>query len=185
MPYVWFSFCQCMHCPWAYVMHTHIIPSFMRWCRPYTRFSELANDHCQFETFNATCRPNEAIILTSARYGRMQMGRCVTGNYGYIGCSADVSQTLEVRCSGRQRCHFGVSTLRETVHPCPVDLTAYLHTVHHCVRGKFLSVTNALQCKSVGNVFWCDVLFMLQCTIYLVEEITRVCCNVKWLCLEL
>ena len=28
--------------------------------------------------------------MTKARYGRMRVGKCVRGDYGYIGCAADV-----------------------------------------------------------------------------------------------
>lgn len=39
------------------------------------------------EAFEAQCADDEAIFLTDARFGRIGLGRCVTRNYGYLGCS--------------------------------------------------------------------------------------------------
>ena len=32
---------------------------------------------CQTETFKASCKEDEVIVMKSARYGRMHLGRCV------------------------------------------------------------------------------------------------------------
>ena len=32
---------------------------------------------CQTETFQASCVDDQVIIMTSAKYGRMRLGRCV------------------------------------------------------------------------------------------------------------
>jgi len=34
-------------------------------------------EYCQFESFNATCPADEVILIDEARYGRLQLGRCV------------------------------------------------------------------------------------------------------------
>ena len=61
------------------------------------------------ESLNATCKDNEVVLLTSGRYGRMNLGRCVHGNYGYLGCAVDVLAYLDTKCSGRHKCTFKVS----------------------------------------------------------------------------
>lgn len=43
-------------------------------------------DFCETETFNASCRQGEVIVMKSALYGRMRLGRCVRKDLGYIGC---------------------------------------------------------------------------------------------------
>jgi len=36
-------------------------------------------EYCQWETFNATCSgPNEIVLITAARYGRMRVSRCIS-----------------------------------------------------------------------------------------------------------
>ena len=44
-------------------------------------------EYCLTEAFEATCADDEAILVTEARFGRIGLGRCVTRNYGYLGCS--------------------------------------------------------------------------------------------------
>ena len=35
---------------------------------------------CQTETFQASCPDDQVIIMTTAKYGRMRLGRCVQVN---------------------------------------------------------------------------------------------------------
>ena len=41
--------------------------------QPYFFSVSVERDYCQWETFNATCRPTEVIVIQTARYGRMQV----------------------------------------------------------------------------------------------------------------
>ena len=41
--------------------------------------------YCLTESFIAQCLPHEIIIVESATFGRMQIGRCVAKNYGHLG----------------------------------------------------------------------------------------------------
>jgi len=63
--------------------------------------------------------------------------RCVTRNYGYIGCAVDVLATLDDACSGHRACDLSVSdpALVRT-KPCPKDFAAYLDADYRCVPGK-------------------------------------------------
>lgn len=97
-------------------------------------FSET-KEYCQFETFNVTCPPSQIIIMEEARYGRLQLGRCVTRDYGFLGCSASVLDLLDRSCSGQRSCQFSIPTLRDLVQPCPKDLTSYLEASYTCVTG--------------------------------------------------
>ena len=97
-------------------------------------------DYCQFESFDANCDEDEVVLMKSARYGRMRVGRCVARDYGYITCAADVLEEMDKRCSGSRKCHFNIPTLRDTYQPCPKDLTAYLEASYSCVKGTSVSV---------------------------------------------
>ncbi len=98
-------------------------------------------DYCQFESFDASCGADEVILMKSARYGRMRVGRCVARDYGYITCAADVLEEMDKRCSASKQCHFNIPTLRDTYQPCPKDLTAYLEASYSCVKGMFVDIS--------------------------------------------
>lgn len=112
----------------------------------------LTREYCQFEVFNASCASSQVIVMEEAQYGRLQLGRCVTRDYGYIGCSANVIDLLDRACSGQRWCQLGIPTLREIVQPCPKDLTAYLEASYRCITGNTGSGRSFL-CVSCMNVF--------------------------------
>lgn len=98
-------------------------------------------DYCQFEVVNITCPDSAILIFHSARFGRMRLGRCVTRDYNDDkGCSASVLDIMDSHCSGRQNCLLPVPRLRETVHPCPPDLVAYLELNYSCIAGCYTFV---------------------------------------------
>lgn len=94
-------------------------------------------EYCLTESFQARCEWNQVILIQRAVFGRMELGRCVTRNFGHIGCKTDVLNQLDFACSGRQMCDFSVSdpTLVRT-KPCPKDFTSYLDATYTCVPGK-------------------------------------------------
>ena len=55
-------------------------------------------DYCLNEWFNATCDrlPGHVILMTSARFGRMASGRCISGELD-VGCVKDVLRRLSIR----------------------------------------------------------------------------------------
>jgi len=94
-----------------------------------------SEQYCQFETFNVTCPPGQVIVINEAQYGRLRIGRCVSRDYGFLGCTADVIDVLDRSCSGRRRCQLPVPHVRQLVQPCPKDLTSYLEVSYHCETG--------------------------------------------------
>lgn len=93
-------------------------------------------DYCLRETFNATCKEGQVVVIRTALYGRMALGRCVKQNFGYIGCSLDVVRLLDGMCSGRRSCNVkpnGDALL--ATNPCPDDTTAYLSVSYSCIPG--------------------------------------------------
>ena len=98
------------------------------------------------QAFNASCPPNEAILMTHAQYGRMRLGMCLNRDY-FVGCSADVLRHMDSRCSGRGSCTVNIPdpTLFQA-QPCPQDLVAYLEADFTCVRG---------QCTPLWQRYFC------------------------------
>jgi len=93
--------------------------------------------YCETETFNATCDAGDVIVVTHALYGRMQLSRCTKIDYGHIGCSSDVIELADARCSGRQACEIAIpDALFAKSQPCPEDLKPYLEIGYACLPGK-------------------------------------------------
>ena len=103
-------------------------------------------DYCQFDIFNATCPDTAVILMKSARYGRMKVGRCVQGNYGFIGCAKDVLPYMDRLCSGRQNCQLDIPALEGSDAPCPTDFKSYLEASYKCVDGKSSSSCGTVVC---------------------------------------
>ena len=100
----------------------------------YVFFSD-AQEFCEGESFSGQCSRDEVVVLQSAQYGRMQLGRCVQMNMGYIGCTADVLGLADTKCSGRRSCTLNVpDTDFERTRPC-FELKSYLQVSHTCIRG--------------------------------------------------
>jgi len=85
------------------------------------------------ESFTALCEPGSAVLMLSAVYGRMRLGRCIRGDYN-VGCSTDVIAYFDAHCTGRLSCHVGVRNLID-IHPCQRDFTSYLEASYRCIRG--------------------------------------------------
>ena len=92
---------------------------------------------CSGEFFQSTCSSGNVVQIRSAEYGRMMIGRCVTTDFGYIGCRTNVTDILQRRCRGRNVCRISVphEDLDE-VKPCPADLLLYLTVDYTCVPSK-------------------------------------------------
>ncbi len=50
----------------------------------------MKSEFCQNEQFSGVCGENEVVIIESARYGRMQIGKCVKTDFGFVGCFHDI-----------------------------------------------------------------------------------------------
>lgn len=94
-------------------------------------------DYCEAETFKASCPSSQVVVVRSALYGRMRIGRCVFRSYGHIGCSADVLTHMDVMCSGSTSCDIRIpDTTLDRANTCPKDLKTYLEVSYDCVTGK-------------------------------------------------
>ena len=99
-------------------------------------FSEV-EEFCQTETFTADCGSDAIVMIRSARYGRMKLGRCVQTDYGNVGCNVDVLAVTDRMCSGRHICHISVPHAEfDALRPCPGEFKTYLEISYTCVPGK-------------------------------------------------
>ena len=65
----------------------------------------------------------------------MSIGRCVSADYGNLGCSTDVTNYLDTKCSGRHHCKMTVKELIDVAQPCDKDFSSYLEVRQECVKG--------------------------------------------------
>lgn len=97
----------------------------------------ISGEFCQFETFNVTCSSSEVILMHSAEYGRIRIGKCVKQGYGVIDCKADVLALTDYRCSGKRHCKFVVSDISlQGIQPC-TEFTSNLEVSYACVQGEY------------------------------------------------
>lgn len=77
------------------------------------------------------------IVIRSARYGRMKIGRCVSADLGYVGCSADVLDLVDALCSGRRSCAVPVPHQALAARSaCMHELKLYLEVSYSCLKGR-------------------------------------------------
>ena len=78
--------------------------------------------------------------MTSAVYGRMEIGRCVEEDIGFLGCQNDALDTMDEACSGRQACEVLITKQefrKEVAGACRGALFGYAQISHRCQRGTF------------------------------------------------
>ena len=97
-------------------------------------------EKCNNEELTLSCSINEIVFVTSAEYGRMSVGRCITEEDEFMGCTNDVLPLLDRWCSGRQECSFRVGNdeLEAANDNCRKILKQYLKLDYSCLEGKLL-----------------------------------------------
>jgi hypothetical protein len=106
---------------------------------------EDLREYCQLDTFSPRCRPGDVIVMTTARFGRMRVGKCIDvgaqstlqrADPHSLGCYADVLEYADRTCSGRSACDIPVPS-RELLatRPCFEQLTMYLEAGYTCMSG--------------------------------------------------
>ena len=93
-------------------------------------------EHCVDESFNPRCDNGKLILIHTALYGRMSLGKCISTDLGYIGCKADALQVLDNECSGYSSCE--VAATDKSIKPqggCIEGLQSYLEVEYSCVDG--------------------------------------------------
>jgi len=104
-------------------------------------------EYCLNEVFEAKCLHNEVIVMNSATYGRMRIGRCLeaegdVSSFGtgpdILGCYANVLHIFDKRCTLRNRCEvsLAIDAYLQKQRPCHLALNRYLEASYDCVTGK-------------------------------------------------
>ena len=87
--------------------------------------------------------------MTTAVFGRMRTGRCITEDdiaslkelsqdRRYFGCSVDVLAVVDAVCSGKADCELNVDDeILESLNPCNNQLKSFLEASYTCVTGTF------------------------------------------------
>ena len=88
---------------------------------------------------------DEVVIIRSAEYGRMRVGRCVHDS-AYVGCQVSVLKHLDQMCSGRPSCHVPLpNPTLDAVDPCLVSsVKSYLHVTAYCQKGTTVAAATNL-----------------------------------------
>ena len=106
------------------------------------------NEYCQLETFSARCRHGDVVVMTTASFGRMRVGKCIDASArssalqkvdpDSLGCIADVLDYADRKCSGKTSCEIFVPN-RDllSTRPCFTQLTMYFEAAYSCVSGEF------------------------------------------------
>ena len=107
----------------------------------------LFKEYCSREYFEPHCSNNEIIIMKEAQYGRMQLGRCVDEDLGYLGCGISVRNYFDEVCSGKQQCKVDIYRDIPSTQGCRKGLERYLEASYQCVSGKIdYTCCNAISC---------------------------------------
>ena len=53
------------------------------------------HEYCAFETFYGRCSPDEIILITQAKYGRMRVGKCIAEGLSNI-FSSFIVQSINI-----------------------------------------------------------------------------------------
>ena len=92
------------------------------------------------EVFNPVCHEDEVIVMQTAWYGHIKIGRCIDEDIGRLGCFVDQLSVMDKMCSGRQSCQVAFSdSVMEGEFPCTLSksFVRYLEASFICHKGEF------------------------------------------------
>lgn len=101
------------------------------------------------DTFRPRCTHGDVISMTTAQFGRMRVGRCITSDAfklqqlepDSLGCAANVLEYFDHICSGKSACDVPVSNPDlYSYRPCSAQLTVYLEASYTCISGKTIRI---------------------------------------------
>lgn len=92
-------------------------------------------EYCQ-QIFKPTCSDLEIVIMGSAEYGRMHIGKCMEKDYGLPSCYNDELQFFDKLCSGKSQCELEIPKYDLTSKlQCLDELSPYLEASYSCQKG--------------------------------------------------
>ena len=113
----------------------------------------FSEEICTAEEFTPSCGANEVVVMTSAVYGRMQIGRCAPQDFGHIGCRNDALAQLDRECSGHRSCSVEVTNriLSEDEGSCLPFVVGYLEAEYEGLEGTHYTDTGAFRDQNLGE----------------------------------
>ena len=93
---------------------------------------------CYGDQSMISCDSNEVILMTSAEYGHMAVGRCVKQeDPRYLGCKSGVMPLFDTWCSGKRECNFDTrdEELERLNINCPQFTLKYIQLQYDCIEG--------------------------------------------------
>ncbi len=91
----------------------------------------------QAEPLDIACDRGQVILLNSASFGQMYLGRCLTSELEYMGCGNDVLHVVDGWCSGKRECHMptpNIDLIAEST--CSANYGRFLEVDYACISGK-------------------------------------------------
>ena len=98
---------------------------------------ERTEEVCVREEFKASCGYSEVVLITSASFGHLYHGRCISRDFGHFGCTSDVTRFVDGRCSGKRSCIIPLtdSEFEKAEPDCANGLRTFLEAKYICVKG--------------------------------------------------
>ncbi|ESO12751.1 hypothetical protein HELRODRAFT_159334 [Helobdella robusta] len=111
---------------------------------------EHTGSYCNTDIFRAQCPEGWVVMMTSAWYGRMKIGKCVKFQIGSGSCGRDVLLLVDRRCSGKRMCDIRIPDAElESSKPCGKELKNYLEASYVCLR---VETVTSDECQSSTNL---------------------------------
>lgn len=110
---------------------------------PIAEFQEL----CLRDKFTTKCPEGHVIVMHTAEFGRMRIGKCARTNFGYIPCSNNVMHIVDQECSGRRECFLDVFKTFREMKPCG-EVESYLELNFTCLQGGYTYSFDLISAKS-------------------------------------
>jgi hypothetical protein len=100
----------------------------------------ISTQTCDNEVFQARCMHHENVYITEARFGHIQVSRCVDKAFaplGLLGCYANITDLIQQRCDGKSRCDVERDdTAVFATKECRIGFPMYMDISYTCIPGK-------------------------------------------------
>lgn len=121
--------------------------------------SETNTQTCWDDTMSARCPYSQNILITKARFGHIEVSKCVDqvfDSLGSLGCYANVTDIVGSKCNGKTRCEVACQdTDIVASKTCKIGLPMYLDVTFVCIPGEWISYFQ----PSNLFIFQCDFLW--------------------------
>lgn len=125
--------------------------------------------------FQPQCLQHQVVVIESARYGHIELGRCVDADFGHLGCVHDELKYLDQQCSGKPSCSITVTnSIMGNDLPCAAALARYLESSFACQLGKSM-ITQTINSASfiyLQHIF-CSQCNMLLLILWMVSTVSN------------